>query len=134
MALTTVAHLLPALAERGLSLRCVTTSLATEHAARTLGLAVEPFNVLDRLDIAIDGADQVTPEGWLIKGGRGAHMREKIVAGAAERFVVIGSSDKLTDVLTPPVPVELLTIRRRWPLVWRRRPGLWATGCLSRGW
>jgi ribose 5-phosphate isomerase A len=106
---STVAHLLPALAARGLKLRCVATSVATEEAARDLGLAVEPFDALDRLDIAIDGADQVAPDGWLIKGGGGAHTREKIVAAAARRFVVIASSDKLVDRLVAPVPLELLT-------------------------
>ena len=80
-----------------LGLRCVATSAATEEAARALGLPVEPFDRLDRLDIAIDGADQVDPSGWLVKGGGGAHTREKIVAGAAERFVVIASSDKLVE-------------------------------------
>jgi len=105
---STVAYLLPALARRRLDLRCVTTSPATERAARELGLRVETFDRLDRLDIAIDGADQIDPAGWLVKGGGGAHTREKIVAGAAERFVVIASSDKLVDTLSPPVPLELL--------------------------
>ena len=106
---STVAHLLPALAARGLELRCVATSVATEEAARGLGLAVEPFDTLDHLDIAIDGADQIAPDGWLIKGGGGAHTREKIVAAAARRFVVIASSDKLVDRLASPVPLELLS-------------------------
>ena len=105
---TTVAHLLPALARRGLSLRCVATSVATEVAARALGLVVEPYEQLARLDIAIDGADQIDPDGWLIKGGGGAHTREKIVAAAADRFVVIASGDKVVDALAPPVPLELL--------------------------
>jgi ribose 5-phosphate isomerase A len=69
---------------------------------------VEPFDTLDRLDIAIDGADQVDPAGWLVKGGGGAHTREKVVARAAERFVVIVSANKLVSRLTPPVPLELL--------------------------
>jgi ribose 5-phosphate isomerase A len=105
---STVAFLLPALARRGLSLRCVATSLQTETAARELGLAVEPFDELDRLDLAVDGADQVAPDGWLVKGGGAAHTREKIVAAAADRFVVIVSSEKLVEAIAPPVPVELL--------------------------
>src|SRR3954454_3193160 len=105
---STVAHLLPALAERDLDLRCVATSVATERAARALGLRVEPFDRLESLDIAIDGTDQVTSDGWLIKGGGGAHVREKVVAAAARRFVVIASSDKVVDALRPPVPLELL--------------------------
>jgi ribose 5-phosphate isomerase A len=106
---STVAHLLPALARRGLAgLRCVATSVATETQARDLGLPVEPFAGLERLDIAIDGTDQVTPDRWLVKGGGAAHTREKVVAAAADRFVVIGGSDKPVDALTAPIPLELL--------------------------
>ena len=104
---TTVELFLPALAARDLAIRCVATSPATEHAARELGLQVEPFDTLDRLDLAVDGADQVTPDGWLVKGGGAALTREKIVAAAAERFVVIVSSDKVVKRLAPPVPLEL---------------------------
>lgn len=105
---TTVAHLLPALAERSLDIRCVATSPETERAALDLGLAIEPFDGLTRLDLAIDGADQVSGELWLIKGGGGAHTREKLVAAAADRFVVIVDSSKLVASLTPPVPLELV--------------------------
>ena len=108
---STVAHLLPALARRGSRLRCVATSPATEQAARELGLEVEPFtgaDALAELDIAIDGADQVAPSGWVVKGGGAAHTREKAVAAAARRFVVIVSSDKLVERLAPPIPLELL--------------------------
>jgi ribose 5-phosphate isomerase A len=108
---STVAYLLPALAARGLDLRCVCTSLATERAARELGIGVESFSGPDgpaRVDIAIDGADQVDPSGWLVKGGGAAHTREKAVAAAAERFVVIVSANKLVERLEPPVPLELL--------------------------
>jgi ribose 5-phosphate isomerase A len=105
---STVAFLLPALAERRLDIRCVATSERTEQVARELGLPVEPFDSLERLDLAIDGADQVAPDGWLVKGGGGAHTREKIVAAAADRFVVIVSADKLVTRIAPPVPLELL--------------------------
>jgi ribose 5-phosphate isomerase A len=105
---STVAYLLPALAARGLDLRCVATSAATERAARDLGLALSTLDELGRLDLAIDGADQVDPACWLVKGGGGAHTREKIVAAAADRFVVIVSSDKLVDALHPPIPLEVL--------------------------
>ncbi len=104
----TVARLLPALAERGLAgLRCVATSPETERVAAGLGLTVEPFDALDGLDIAIDGADQVAADWWTVKGGHGAHLREKIVAAAAQRFVVIVSEDKLVDAVRAPVPLEL---------------------------
>jgi len=89
---TTAAYLLPATAE----------------AARRLGLDLVEFRRIDRLDLAIDGADQVGASGWLIKGGGAAHTREKVVATAADRFVVVVSANKLVDALSPPVPLELL--------------------------
>src|ERR1700733_6698262 len=104
---TTVAYLLPALAARQLSLRCVATSPRTEQAATELGLRVERFT-LQRLDIAIDGADQISPEGWLVKGGGGAHTREKLVAVSADRFVVIADSTKPVAGLQAPIPVEFI--------------------------
>jgi ribose 5-phosphate isomerase A len=105
---STVAHLLRALARRQLTrIRCVATSVATEEQARGLGIPVEEFGSLESLDIGIDGTDQVTPDGWLIKGGGGAHLREKIVAAAARRFVVIADSSKPVPALRGPVPLEL---------------------------
>jgi ribose 5-phosphate isomerase A len=106
---STVAHLLPAIAARRLDgVRCAATSPATARAARALGLTVVELDELGTLDIAIDGADQVDPRGWLIKGGGGAHTREKIVAAAARRFVVIVSAEKAVPALGAPVPVEIL--------------------------
>ena len=80
---STVAHFLPALAARKLDVVCVATSPSTEQAARELGLRLDPFDTLDRLDLAVDGADQVAPDGWLVKGRGGAQTREKVVARAA---------------------------------------------------
>jgi ribose 5-phosphate isomerase A len=105
---TTVAELVPALGARRLDITCVATSPATDMLARANGLDVRPFTDLDRLDLTIDGADQVDPAGWLVKGGGGAHTRERIVAAAADQFVVIVSSDKPVEHLRPPVPLELL--------------------------
>jgi ribose 5-phosphate isomerase A len=105
---STVAYLLPALAARKLRLRCAATSPATERAARELGLVVEELDELGRVDIAIDGADQIDPRGWLVKGGGGAHTHEKIVAAASARFVVIASAEKAVLELRPPVPLEIL--------------------------
>ncbi len=105
---STVAYLLPALAGRRLDIRCVATSPETEAAARELGIPVVPFDSIDRLDIAIDGADQVDAARWVVKGGGGAHTREKVVAAAAERFVVIASSDKEVARIAAPIPLELL--------------------------
>jgi ribose 5-phosphate isomerase A len=107
---STVAYLLPALAARRLDIRCVSTSPATTDIATSLGIEVVPFTGPDapnHLDVAIDGADQVDPRGWLVKGGGGAHTREKAVAATADRLIVIISSNKLVDRLSPPIPVEL---------------------------
>jgi ribose 5-phosphate isomerase A len=125
---TTVAYLFSALARRQLRIRCVSTSPRTEEAARKAGLRTERFTGVSRFDLAIDGADQVTPEGWLVKGGGGAHTREKIVAAATDRFVVIVDSTKAVPALHSPVPLELLrfglssTIRRLGPVTLRDAP------------
>jgi len=108
---STVTYLLPAVAARGLSIRCVATSVRTEDAARSLGLDVESFDgpgALDRLDLAIDGADQVDDAGWVVKGGGGAHTREKRVAAAADRVLIIVDDGKLVDRVHTPIPLELM--------------------------
>jgi ribose 5-phosphate isomerase A len=105
---STVAELVPVLGARRLDITCAATSPATEAQAIAHGLVVRPFTDIDRLDLAIDGADQVDPAGWLVKGGGGAHTRERIVAAAADRFVVIVSSDKPVERIHAPVPLELL--------------------------
>ena len=108
---STMGYLRPALAARRLDVRCVTSPPATERAARDLGIEVESFTGPDapvRVDVTIDGADQVAPSGWLVKGGGASHTREKAIATAAERFVVIVSSNKLVERPAPPIPVELL--------------------------
>ncbi len=125
---STVAFLLPALASRSLDILCVATSPRTEHAAQELGLRIEDFATIDRFDITIDGADQISPDGWLVKGGGAAHTREKIVAAAADRFVVIADSSKPVDALHSPIPLELLsyglraTMRRIAPVCLRDVP------------
>ena len=89
---STIAWLLPVLAARAVKdVVYVATSPATEQVAREHGLDVRPFTSFGRLDLAIDGADQIEPTGWLVKGGGGAHTREKVVAA-----------------LAPPIPLELL--------------------------
>jgi ribose 5-phosphate isomerase A len=108
---STAAYLIAPLAARGLEITCVATSPATAAAAIAAGLNVVEFTGPDapaRLDIAIDGADQVDPAGWLVKGGGGAHTREKAVAAAADLFVVVVSANKMVERLTAPVPLELI--------------------------
>jgi ribose 5-phosphate isomerase A len=110
---STVAFLLPALARRKLDILCAATSPRTEDAARELDLRIEEVASIDRFDITIDGADQVAPDGWLVKGGGGAHTREKIIAAAADRFVVIVDSTKPVPAIHSPIPLELLSFGLR---------------------
>jgi ribose 5-phosphate isomerase A len=125
---STVAYLLSALARRDVKAVYVATSPETEARARSLGVATQPFDTLNQLDLAIDGADQVSSDGWLIKGGGGAHTREKVVAASATRFVVIVDSTKLVAELRAPVPLELMafglasTLSRIEPTVLRDAP------------
>ena len=106
---STVAHLLPALAAARPARSAASRPPSRPRTRRaSSGSPVEPFESLERLDIAIDGADQIAPDGWLVKGGGGAHTREKIVAAAAERFVVIADSSKPVERITAPIPLELL--------------------------
>jgi ribose 5-phosphate isomerase A len=94
--------------EEGLRIRGVPTSEMTARLARKAGV---PLTTLERdplLDIAIDGADQVDRRLNLVKGGWGAHTREKIVATAARRFIVVADPTKLSPVLKMPVPVEVI--------------------------
>lgn len=93
----------------GLSLRCAATSKATADLATELGLQVETLDQLGWLDMTIDGADEVDPLMHLIKGGGAAHLREKIVAAASDRMVVIADPGKVVETLGVfPLPVEVL--------------------------
>lgn len=108
---STVAYVLAALGMRAPDATFVATSPRTAAIATGFGLRVLPFDgpgSLGELDLAIDGADEVSSDRWLVKGRGGAHTREKVVAAAAREFVVVVDSTKLVDRLSPPVPVELL--------------------------
>lgn len=96
--------------EEGLQIVGVATSFAAERLARAEGIPLVTLDDVDRLDLVIDGADEVDPALNLIKGGGGAHTRERIVAAAAERFVVVADASKLVERLGTrmPVPVEVL--------------------------
>jgi ribose 5-phosphate isomerase A len=99
------------LAERvrsGLSIRAVATSTASAALAAQHGIHIEELGP-DGLDIAVDGADSVDPALRLIKGKGGAMLREKIVASAAARFVVIVDESKYSTRLHGRVPVEVVT-------------------------
>ena len=110
---TTATEFIRALAARNASttlhIRCVASSDASAHLARSLGLQVLTLNELPRLDLYIDGADEVDPNLYLIKGGGGAHLREKIVASSSDQFVVLVDSSKMVATLGKfPLPVEVV--------------------------
>lgn len=109
---STVYFLIEELARRieddGLDVICVPTSRGTALLAGEKGIPVATLEEYDSLDLAIDGADQVSKSLDMIKGGGAAHTREKIVASLAERFVVIVDEGKLSEKLSLPVPVEVL--------------------------
>ena len=88
----------------------IPTSLATEAAAIELGIPLTTLAEHPRIDITIDGADEVDPDFNLIKGGGGAHLREKIVAQATERLIIVADDSKLVDQLgtTWAIPVEVI--------------------------
>jgi ribose 5-phosphate isomerase A len=94
----------------------VTTSFQGEVLAAELGIPLQALNAVDRIDLAIDGADEVDPGFQLIKGGGACHVQEKLVAVRAERFVVVVDASKLVQTLNLefPLPVEVL------PGAWRQ--------------
>ena len=97
----------------------VTTSFQGEVLAAELGIPLRSLNAIDRIDLAIDGADEVDPAFQLIKGGGACHVQEKLVARRADRFVVVVDSTKLVERLNLGflLPVEVL------PGAWRQVQG-----------
>jgi ribose 5-phosphate isomerase A len=94
----------------------VTTSFQGEVLAAELGIPLQSLNAVSRIDLAIDGADEVDPSLQLIKGGGACHVQEKLVACRADRFVVVVDASKLVDTLNLGflLPVEVL------PGAWRQ--------------
>jgi ribose 5-phosphate isomerase A len=119
---TTSVMFIRALGERvraGLKIRCVASSDASHKLAASLGMDVTTLDELSALDVYIDGADEVAPGLALIKGGGGALLREKIVASAARKFIVVVDQSKIVPQLGKfPLPVEV--IKMALPLVWPR--------------
>jgi ribose 5-phosphate isomerase A len=109
---TTAAYAIRLLGERvqsGLKIRAVPTSIRTRDLAKELRIPIATLDECPEIDLAIDGADEIDPQLRLIKGGGGAFLREKIVAAASRRFVVIADFSKQVDALGHfPVPVEIV--------------------------
>lgn len=116
---STAAFAIHALGKRfqaeSLHLRCIATSRDSEDLARSYGLPFIDFASVRRLDITLDGADEVDPEFRLIKGGGGALVREKIVAAATDTEIIIVDVSKVTAALGAfPLPVAVLPFAWEW--------------------
>ncbi|MBV8447961.1 MAG: ribose-5-phosphate isomerase RpiA [Hyphomicrobiales bacterium] len=109
---STAAYFVDLVAERaraGLEVTCVPTSEATRKRAERQGLVVTTLDEVPHLDLTVDGADEIDQELRLIKGGGGALLREKIVARASSRMVVIADRSKLVAELgSCPLPIEVV--------------------------
>src|SRR5947199_460519 len=107
---STAKHFVELLGEKvraGMNVVGVPTSEATRADAMCCGVALTTLDDIDRLDLTVDGADEIDPSLNLVKGGGGALLREKIVAAASDRMIVIADDSKLVDVLGRfPLPVE----------------------------
>ena len=108
---STMRHFVDALGQKvaaGLDVRCVATSEATYAQAKVLGIKLATLDAVQRLDLTIDGADEMDKTLRLIKGGGGALLREKIVAAASDRLIIIADESKLVDCLGAfALPVEV---------------------------
>jgi ribose 5-phosphate isomerase A len=108
---STAKHFVDLLAERvrgGLNVVAVPTSEATRAQAERLGIALTTLDETPELDLTIDGADEIAPDLTLIKGGGGALLREKIVAAASAKMLVIADQSKWVTMLGRfPLPIEI---------------------------
>jgi ribose 5-phosphate isomerase A len=95
--------------DEGLRIKGVPTSNRTAKLAREVGIDVITLDEAGRLDVTIDGTDEYDDELTLIKGGGGAHLREKVVATASDRMIVIADASKKVDTLGAfPLPIEVI--------------------------
>src|SRR5438477_10845209 len=110
---STAAYAVQLLGERvraGLKIHGIPTSVQTQQLAEELRIPLLALDEVQHIDVTIDGADEIDPELRLIKGGGGALLREKIVASATKKFVIIADSTKQVPVLGKfPVPVEVIS-------------------------
>lgn len=118
----------------GLKIEAVATSRASEQLAEESGITLVPFESLDRLDLTIDGADEVDENLHLVKGGGGALLREKIVAAQSDKLIIVADESKAVQTLGAfPLPVEVVPFAHEWTkraleatgatVSWRRADG-----------
>jgi ribose 5-phosphate isomerase A len=109
---STAAHFIDLLGERvrdGLDVVGVATSEATRAQAESAGISLTTLDLAPILDLTVDGADEIAPDLTLIKGGGGALLREKIVASASAKMIVIADQSKLVPILGRfPLPIEVV--------------------------
>jgi ribose 5-phosphate isomerase A len=97
----------------GLKIIGIPTSVKTGDLARSVGIPLTTLDEHPEIDITIDGADEADPQLRLIKGGGGALLREKVVASASKKMIVIADSAKMVPVLGKfPLPVEVISFAR----------------------
>jgi len=95
--------------DHGLDIRAIASSEASERLGRSYGISFVSFEECRSLDLTVDGADEVAPKLALIKGGGGKLLREKIVASASNRFVIVADESKQVEKLGRfPLPVEVI--------------------------
>jgi ribose 5-phosphate isomerase A len=103
----------------GFKIRGIASSRASEELAISLTIPIVDFNTCPEIDVAVDGADEIAPGLALIKGGGGALLREKIVASASRRFIVVADSSKVVPQLGKfPLPIEVIPMAS--PLVLKK--------------
>jgi len=94
---------------QGLNVTAIATSHKTAQLATQAGITLTDLNAIDHLSLTIDGADEIDPQGQLIKGGGGALLQEKIVAAASDKLLIIADGSKLVECLGKfPLPVEVI--------------------------
>ncbi len=95
--------------KKGLKISAVSSSIKSQELARQGGIEVLDMNTVTSIDLTVDGADEIDPENRMIKGGGGAHVREKIVASTSKQIIVIVDESKLVPKLGSfGLPVEIL--------------------------
>ena len=100
------------IADENLDVRGIPTSMQVEIIAQNNGIVLESPSLIPEIDVVVDGADEIDKNHIMIKGGGGAHYREKIMIEAANHSIIIADSSKYVDVITWPVPLEVSEFSR----------------------